>query len=230
MPQLSVSGVATVSVRPDRATIAVGYVNTSIDAAKAANKNALVSQQIKTAAISAGIPKADIQTTNYLLQPFYTDGPSYRQTITGFTALNTINLVVRKISSLASVITAVQAAGANDISNLQFTYAHQSALQDKAHVAALADAYHKAALDVAACDDKIDGTMQVSDFQQSQPYYGGFAGGMGGSMGNMINGAVNPAISGGKILITYTVSVTFRLMRLSAKKHREPRCANVVRL
>jgi uncharacterized protein YggE len=220
VPQLSVSGMATVSVRPDRATIIVGYVNGSIDAAKAATKNALVSQQIKNAAINAGILKADIQTANYSLQPQYTDGIGYRLTINGYSASNTMNLIVRKISSLASVIAAVQAAGANDICNLQFTYAHQSTLQDQAHVAALADAYHKATLDATACGDKIDGTLQVSDFQQSQPYYGGFAGGMGGSMGGMINGAVNPAISGGKIEISYSVSVTYRIAPLTYKATR----------
>ncbi len=215
VPQLSVSGMATVSVRPDRATITVGYVNTSIDAARAASKSALVSQQIKSAAINAGVLKADIQTANYSLQPHYSGDTTRAPYIIGYSASNTMNLVVRKISSLASVIAAVQAAGANDISNLQFTYAHQSILQDQAHVAALADAYHKATLDAAACGDKVDGTLQVSDFQQSQPYYGGFAGGMGGAMGGMINGAVNPAISGGKIEISYSVSVTYRIVPLT---------------
>ena len=115
------TGEATVSARPDRATVNVGVVTQAPSAQDAAAQNA---RQLETAlaelrkALGAG---ADIKTVNYSLSPNYHYNPNAPPTITGYTASNTVQVTTGDLTGLGKIIDVATHSGANTIQSLHFS-------------------------------------------------------------------------------------------------------------
>jgi uncharacterized protein YggE len=87
------------------------------------------------------IAEADIKTSQYTIYPIesYSE-KDQRSYITGYRVINTLEVTIRDISKVGTVIDAVAANGANTVSNIRFTVADP----DKYYLLALENATTKA--------------------------------------------------------------------------------------
>lgn len=139
----TVTGVGTVSVKPDIATVSVGVQATGTTVKEIQdnlNKNInAVSAAIK----KLGIDEKDIKTSNYNMYPDY-DYTSSRQKITGYQASSNLTIKVRDIEKANSVVDAATTAGANTVGGISFDVDDKTKAENDARKLAVADAKAKA--------------------------------------------------------------------------------------
>jgi uncharacterized protein len=124
-PMIEVGGTGEAKVTPDRALIYVGVQTRGRTAAVAGTENARVATAILEAVRTAGIPRDQIGTMNYSVNPSYRYYPDGRKPeLTGYDANNTVRIEVRSLELVGKVIDAALGAGANTISGLSY-YASQ---------------------------------------------------------------------------------------------------------
>jgi uncharacterized protein YggE len=131
-PSIRVHGEATISAEPDQAQFDLGVVTQAATAKEAADQNA-----IKTSAVvqelRALVPRGDIKTVNFSVNPNYRypkEGGT--PTIAGYTANNTVRLLLNDISMLEKVIDVSTKSGANSIDRLTFTLRDEKTVRAKA--------------------------------------------------------------------------------------------------
>ncbi len=140
LPSMRVHGQSTVSVHPDQAELDVGVITQAATAKAASDQNAnqanVVIQRLREL-----LPSAPIETVNFSLNPNYRF-PKNGGTpeILGYSADNTVRVVLDDISILRRAIDVATKAGASNINRLDFT------LRDEkpARARALADAASQA--------------------------------------------------------------------------------------
>ena len=144
---LVVAGEGVVAASPDTAWIDAGVTTQGATAADAMQANAVAMKQVLAALAELQIPDHDVQTRRLQLFPIYSKRTGAEAPrITGYRASNQVQVRVRDLSAVGSVLDRVSAAGANEIGNLRFEVADPAALLDRARSAAVADAQRKARL------------------------------------------------------------------------------------
>ena len=155
-------GTATVTVQPDAATLTIGVTtqDTLVTAAQAANATAM--QGILQALRDGGVADADLQTQNYSVNPLYDyqNGKfSNAQTVSGYEVSNNVQVTVRTLDQLPTLLDAAMAAGANQSYGITFISDKSADAYDQAMAAAAADAVRKAKL-LAAASGRTPGQVQ----------------------------------------------------------------------
>ncbi len=120
-PTIEVGGSGEAKVTPDRALIYLGVLTKGRTAALAGQDNARLATAILEAVRAAGIPRDQITTMNYSVNPsfrYYPDGR--KPELTGYDAANTVRIEVRSLELVGKVIDASLGAGANTISGLSY--------------------------------------------------------------------------------------------------------------
>lgn len=166
---VTVNGEATVNVAPDMAIIRVGVTSTAKSAREASDANAKQMTAVIAAIKDAGITPRDIQTSRLSLQPQYDPNRSGTARLLGFQATNQITVNVRDIDKLAAIIDQSIAAGANEMSGLEFVVSQQSKLLDQARDEAIADARRKADLYAKAAGAKLGAVVSITEEGSSPP-------------------------------------------------------------
>ena len=90
----------------------------------------------------------------------------------GFSVNNQITVRVGDISKLAAVIDRAIAAGANEMSGIEFSLSNESKLLDEARGAAIADAHRKAELYAHAAGMQVGRVAAISEEGASAPSHG----------------------------------------------------------
>lgn len=145
-PRITVAGEGSVSVAPDLAVIQAGVTTQGKSAREASAANSAAMAKVLAALKDGGIAERDLQTSRFSIHPQYAARRDGDNRITGFQASNQISVKVREIAKLATALDQMIAAGANDISGIQFTVSERSKLLDQARIEAVADARRKAEL------------------------------------------------------------------------------------
>lgn len=135
----SVSGEGTVTASPDEAIINAGIQTQAATVQDAQNKINTVINDVSANIKKLGINGADIQSSNYNIQPSY-DYSGGTQKITGYQASTTLNIKVKDISKINNVIDTATKNGANQISNISFDISDKTALENQARAKAVAQA------------------------------------------------------------------------------------------
>jgi len=112
---LVVVGEGRVDVAPDAAAITLGATARAPQAAAAFQRTAAVLNQVVRALLAAGIPREQIQTSQISLQPVFENG---RQV--GFDATATVQVTLRELAAVGTIIDAAVAAGANNVLGINF--------------------------------------------------------------------------------------------------------------
>jgi hypothetical protein len=118
-----VNGTGEVEVLPDRARIAFAVETEGQNATEAGQTNAALIDRVSSALRSAGsgLPGFRMETVGYSLSPRYGPiGDDRTRAIVGYTARNTLQVVVDQVEGLGTLIDEALAAGANRISGLTF--------------------------------------------------------------------------------------------------------------
>jgi uncharacterized protein YggE len=151
--RLTVIGEGLVHGRPDMALITMGVVSEAATASEALAANSAAVTRILDALKAEGIEARDLQTSNFSVEPRYSQPPpgydgsqSFEPKIIGYAVRNELTVRIRDLARVGSLLDQVIGLGANTVSGPTFTVAEPTALEDEARRAAVADALRKGKL------------------------------------------------------------------------------------
>ena len=149
---ITITGEGKLKVRPDTASISAGVVTQADTARNALDKNTERMQQVMNGLVELGIPKNDLQTSQFSVNPVYSRPPAkpgglrLEPKIIGYRVSNTATAIVRELPRLGGILDKVVSLGANSISGPSFFIDKLEPLLDKARSKAVANALQKAKL------------------------------------------------------------------------------------
>lgn len=160
---LDVSAEGQSKRAPDLATVSAGVVTQAADAASAMRENATRMERVIAALKRAGILDRDIQTASVSLQPQYRYAQNQPPVITGYQAQNTVSVRFRDIGRAGSVLDALVATGANQISGPDLTLEKPEAAMDEARLDAMGKARARADLYARAAGLRVKRILSISE-------------------------------------------------------------------
>jgi uncharacterized protein YggE len=166
---VTVTGEATVSVAPDIAVIRIGVGTLGKTAREASDGNGKQMTSVLAAIRSAGIADRDVQTSRLSLQPQYDQSKSGTARLLGFQVTNQVTIRIRDIDKLPSILDRAIAAGANEMSGIEFVVSEQSKLLDQARDDAVADARRKAEHYARAAGAKLGAVVTIAEDGAAPP-------------------------------------------------------------
>jgi uncharacterized protein YggE len=140
-----VSGVGTVSAKPDTATLSLGVSTLANTAVQSRDQAASAMNKLLDSLKANGVDEKDIATTQFSLNPEYNySGTTPR--LTGYRVTNFVSAKVRNVDHAADTLDAAVSAVGDDlqIGGITFTVDDPSALASQARAAAMNDARSKA--------------------------------------------------------------------------------------
>jgi hypothetical protein len=165
-----VSGSGVVTMAPDTASVVIGVnvIEATLSAAqeKATSQMTAVIDALK----AAGIDEKDIQTVNYsvsVIQDFDQNGNPAQ--IKGFQVSNQVNVTVRDLDKLGSILDTVVAKGANAIYGISFYVNDPTPAASQARTLAVQDAKKKADELAAAAGMKVGRVLSISETSSPTP-------------------------------------------------------------
>jgi uncharacterized protein YggE len=208
---ISISGIGEVTSAPDTAFVNSGVTSQGATAREALDANTKAMGELIETLKAAGIEARDIQTSGFSVNPNYVysdarDANGYQlpPKITGYQVYNNVNVRVRELAKLGSVLDKAVTVGANTINGVSFSVADPSKLYDEARKAAFADAKAKAGLYAEVAGEELGSIRNISEVQgmgSPQPYM------MKASADSVAAGAV--PIEGGELSYSINVQVTW---------------------
>lgn len=146
---IRVTGTGRVSVEPDLATVNLGVQTQAETAVEALEQNSEQMQAVIDALIEADVAEEDIQTQGLSLNPIYDqpapveEGQAERE-LQGYRASNVVEITVRNLDDLGTIIDEAIAAGGNTIQGIRFEVSDPQSAVTQARQAAFNEAQNKA--------------------------------------------------------------------------------------
>lgn len=140
---MTVRGNGRVSVEPNIAKIQLEVVTEAKQVSQAQRENAKIMNQVINALLQLGIPRENVQTTGYTINPMY-DFVEGEQVFKGYQVINTITIQIIGIDQTGNVIDVAVQNGVNRVSNIEFTVKNVDVHYRRALSEALKNALHKA--------------------------------------------------------------------------------------
>lgn len=162
-PLVTVAGEGSVNVVPDLAYATAGVHSEAKTPREATEANAKLMNAVVAAARQAGIEERDIRTSRFSISPVYAPRREGAPQLTGYRVTNQVRVTVRDHARIGDVLDQMVAAGANQVSGVEFTVADPSKLLDEARAAAFADAKRKAELYAKAAGAQIGRAVAVTE-------------------------------------------------------------------
>ena len=199
---VTVTGEGTVDAVPDNAVIRIGVSSQGKTARAASDANAREMNAVLAAIKDGGVAERDVQTSSLSLQPQYDPKQTGAAHLIGFRVNNQITVKVRDIGKLAALLDRAIAAGANEMSGIEFKVSNEAKLLDQARTAAIADAHRKAELYAQAAGMQIGRVIVISEEGATPPapVYRALRAGMAA-----------PAIAPGEQAVHAVVTVSYEL-------------------
>lgn len=167
-----VVGSGTVAVKPNLARVEAGVETLAPTVAQAAEENdqqmAAVIAKIKELGIAAN----DIQTTYYSVSPERSYEPSGPGPITGYRVATNVQITIRDVQQISTVIDGVAQAGANNIYGMYFGLDPQTQqqAQEAARSKAVADVQARAAALAKLNGVEMGKLLSISEVIGTSPY------------------------------------------------------------
>src|SRR5437660_8037494 len=122
LSSIRVTGDARVTAKPDRVQIDVGVTTRATHSQDAAAENARQVEAMLGAVRKAAGPGAVLKTISYSLNPAYQYHPKGEEpTLTGYNAVNVVQVTLDELAKIGAVIDSATQAGANQVQGIQFT-------------------------------------------------------------------------------------------------------------
>jgi uncharacterized protein YggE len=199
---ITVTGEAMTSVAPDRVTMRLGVATQGKTAREASDSNAKTMTAVIAAIKAAGADERDIQTTRLTLQPVFEQKPNGPPHLTGFRASNDVTVKLDDVGKLAGLIDRAVAAGANEMSGIEFGISDQSKRLDEARAQAITDARRKAEIYAKAAGVVVGRPVSITENSATPPPR---------PMSAAAFRAAPTPVSPGELALQATVSVSFEL-------------------
>lgn len=168
---IQVTGTGIVSIKPDTARIRLAVVTEDNEAAKAAAKNAELTDAVIKAVQKAGIAAEDTATRDYNLyrQSRYNSNTGTNE-YRGYRVSNSLTVTVRDIAHTGKIIDAALQAGANELSDISFYARDTSAAYEQARTQAFLHAQNAAETLSAASGKKLGKALFIEEYQNHSAY------------------------------------------------------------
>ncbi|HYV02920.1 MAG TPA: SIMPL domain-containing protein [Actinomycetota bacterium] len=157
---VTVTGSASIRSVPDEAVVALGVQTQAPTAQGALQQNASRMNDVMKAILGDGVKPADIATAWVNLYPNYDSGGT---AIVSYTAQNQVNVTVRDLSNVGSIIDDAVGAGANLSSGIQFQLSDQNQGVERALAEAVANARAKAEALASAGDASLGSVVTITE-------------------------------------------------------------------
>ncbi len=219
---ISVSGESEVFAAPDIATISFTVREEAQKVYDAQNKVSIKMKETLVSIRKLGIADKDIKTQNYSLYPKYewqekvstqicASGycpPSGKQVIVGYEVTQQVNITVRNIELVNSLVSVIAAADVTEMQGPNFAIDKEDDLKAQARKEAIKKARAKA--EVLASDLGVT-LVRVVSFSEGQnyPMYGREM--MMTAKADSGESAPNPELPQGETKITSSVTVTYEI-------------------
>ena len=206
---IQVVGLGSVSLEPNIASLSINVVIQRDTASLAREDSARKLNQIFTSLKEFNIAQKDIMTTNYSLYPEYVYEKNKIRRIEAFNVSNNLNVKVRQLKQLGSVIDGVIKLDAGDIriNNISFDVDDSSVYEDQARESAIKNAIAKASKIAKNANVQLGLPLIIIDVE---PFSNGAPIGVQRSM--MADMEFTPTtIAAGQIVIESKVQVTFEI-------------------
>lgn len=204
---ISITGQGEAKAAPDEAFLSAGVTSQARTATAALAANSRAMNAVFETLRSAGVADKDMQTSEFSVQPQYSNdkGP---QRVTGYEVSNNVGVTVENLSSLGATLDALVSSGANTIGDISFGFRDPKSLMQKARAEAVADAISRADLIAKAAGITLGAITSISEaggnYDAPRPMYRAMAG--------MSEAASAPApIAGGQETLNDSVSVTWEI-------------------
>ncbi len=211
---MTFSGTGTIYVKPDLAQVSASVVSDAKTVAEAMTDNTGKMNAVISFVKGQGIEDRDLKTTNFSIYPRYEyqkvetqiyPYPPGKRVLVGYEITQSLEIKIRDMSKVGTIFEGVTGAGANEVSNLQFTVDQEDAIKDQARTEAINDAKSKAETLAKQLGIKL---IKISNFSENSilPYFYSLKEaaplGLGG-------GTTVPSIQTGENKIEVQVSITY---------------------
>jgi uncharacterized protein YggE len=169
---ISVSGNGSAEVVPDLAIVTLGVQTDAETASQALEQNNTKMKAVMDTLSKAGVASTDIQTVYIQLTPRYENPPQQPGQATpanqpvGYTVTNTVQIKVRKLDGLGTLLDQVVSAGGNQIQGIRFDVSNPAKAMDQARQAAMNDATHKATQLASLANEKLGPVLTINETSQ----------------------------------------------------------------
>lgn len=156
--------------RPDVMTVSAGVVTVGRTATAATSANAEAATRLIETIRAQGVAAADVRTTMLRVQPQFdaqdeerAEREDRRPRITGYVATNRLEVRVRDIDRAPTILDALLASGANDVTGPEFALSDDTEARRTARRAAIVEATRQAEDYASALGMRITRTLRVSE-------------------------------------------------------------------
>lgn len=212
-PTLVVSGSGIATVAPDQAKATLAVVTNDKLLSAAQSDNTAVTRKVMDTLIAAGVPKNNIETTNFAVWPQYSyPGEKERDkppSIIGYQVRNELNITINDIASLGKVLDAALKAGANEVVNIYYQKADTSEATSASLKKACQEAMNKARAIAGALGMQLGSIISV---QEGYTYDGNLPRPLAAkTFSGLDAGGGDIPIQPGKLQVQSYVTLTFEL-------------------
>ena len=171
IPQMTVTGYATVQAQPDTAAVSAGVTTQAPSATEALAKDNARMAAIFATLAKRGIPKADIRTSQIALFPDYGQARSRQEQTLTYRASNTVTVTLPELRNVGTVIDALVKAGANRIDGVRFWVSNPAPFLAQAQNKAVRTAIRTAKTYARAAGVRLGAIQSIlaGSAQQPQP-------------------------------------------------------------
>jgi len=141
--KLKVEGTGSIKVKPDKVAVILGVITENKQLKLSQEENMKKMTAVLQTLKSMGIPSKNIQTQIYNITPQY-DFIEGKQVFRGYRVEHMLEIIIRDIGKIGSVIDASVESGANQVNSIRFSVENPSQYYQQALKAAVDDALAKA--------------------------------------------------------------------------------------
>jgi hypothetical protein len=156
---ITVTGTGSVKTVPDEAEFFLGVQTDGESAREALAANSEQMRRVLAAVRAAGVAKADVKTQDVSVSPDYS-GDGHEN---GYTARNSVSVVIHHLARAGAVLDAAAKAGANEVYGPTLSRSDREELQAKALRSAVENARAKAEALADAGDVRLGGVTAISE-------------------------------------------------------------------
>jgi len=204
--------------KPDVAVVSFSLVSEGVNTQVIADENNTRAERIISFLKEQGIDQKDIQTTEYNLQPIYTQrgvdfpvqmGGTFVPTIAKYSLTQTTRVKIRDFSKISSVLGKIVSLGANRLNDISFAVDDSEPFLAQARLDAFQKADQKAKRMAQDSGISLGDIVSVSEYgQPTYPMYDK----MSASMGLGGDGVMSaPIIEPGSNELVVTVNVVYEI-------------------
>lgn len=166
IPQITITGQASVSATPDMAVVTARVVTAGKTAPEALSGNSAAMTAVIDKIKAFGIAGKDIQTSGFSINPRYTPSQNWTDgapRIIGYDVSNGVTVKIRDLDTLGAILDTVVASGANQIGGIQFQVSDPEDKLNEARKQAVANARERAMLYAEAAGAELGPILLISE-------------------------------------------------------------------